>query len=177
MNNQIQINQKNLDFINTIRNPKLKFNLYQTYTLDNHPMGFKEITIEKPDNSEDVPCCSHFLSDKSSKKKIGVIRNNNNFGLFSYLFPTNCILYHVVLQDGIIRNVVNKDLSDYQKLLLAGFESRSIIDLYKNLNHVKTFGCFCIIIPVLENNTLTIKRFNRWNEDIDHVYNFISKKS
>ena len=173
LENQVVVNQKNLDFINSIRNPKLKFNLYQTYDLVNHPLNMKTVTFEKPDSKVDIPCCSHFLSNKDAKKKVAIIRNYKK----NIFFEENCILYYVVLQDGIIRNVLNKELSQFQKIILSKAESRSVSDFISNWNHMKKYGCFCIIIPVIENNKLTIRRYNRWNEDIDHVYDMVSRET
>jgi hypothetical protein len=167
----IVINQQNLKFINSIRNPKLKFNLYQTYDVVNHPLNVTSITFEKPEKDDDIPCCSHFLSDAHAAKKVAIIRNKEK----NLMFDENVILYYVVLQDGIIRNVINKDLSRFQQMLLARYESRDMRDFVANVNHMKKYGCFCIIIPVIENNKLIIRRYNRWNEDIDHVYDMVSR--
>jgi hypothetical protein len=114
----IVINQQNLKYINSLRNPKLKFNLYQTYDVVNHPLNVTSITFEKPEKDDDIPCCSHFLSDQRAVKKFAIIRNKEK----NFMFDENVVLYHVVLQDGIIRNVINKDLSQVQQKMLAHHE-------------------------------------------------------
>ena len=61
-------------------------------------------------------------------------------------------------------------------MMLAFFDSKNINDFICNINHMKKYGCFCIIIPMIENNKLIIRRYNRWNEDINHVYDMVSRK-
>jgi hypothetical protein len=97
--------------------------------------------------------------------------------------------YYLVLhENGIIKIVTPEDVGMCTMISLASADSKpgccsrfchplfDILcccwtDLYKNLKHRETYGCFCFAyLKEAADGTISFERYNRWGDDVDYLY-------
>ena len=107
-------------------------------------------------------CCIGITDDTCG---INIFRRDilTMYPLVLPFFPDHMHIYTFVLHaNGVVRFVINPKLPLIYKLLFAYYDSESVIDLVKNLQHRNNNGCFCFGLLTRDDNLI---RYNRWNED------------
>jgi hypothetical protein len=180
---QLRLNETNMGLIKAHQAEfKNEFVLYGVFKMTRNQYYDSDTRVEFepiPDTElPDVVCC-HCLSTALRKgnenKQSAVVRVSSNFPNSKYIhFTVGDILYYVICQDGIVRFVVNNQLSTIQKLLLCYVESKNISDMCLNMRHKYRHGCFCLGLPAEDSDgNVILQRYNRWNEDMHHCFDFV----
>eukprot|EP01083_Nonionella_stella_P140761 432337_1 len=169
------------------QDPQLS-DLFGVWTIDTdkhccETFTLKEENVIEVDTDEmhklaetDQGCCSHGVNDIYNSCVVGAVqlplsesRRRNELKTrpplwFNSIQPQG---YKFILhRNGIIKFVPIGDSLTHQ-LALARLDSKGCFDLLKNIKHANKYSCFCLGILSKKGE---IKRYNRWNTDLDYFY-------
>ena len=155
--------------------------LYGTWIIDCSDHSCLSFTLKKENimevDTEEMHklaegCCSHGIEDIYNSCIVGAIQLpleetqlRCSKPLFYRMIKPEA--YKFILHKNKIIKFVPIGESLFHKLGLARLDSKGWYDTFKNIKHANKYSCFCLGILCKDGN---IKRYNRWNTDLDYFY-------
>jgi hypothetical protein len=146
-------------------------------------MPIKQFTIEKVHVGIATDTETHYLGCNScNEKPIGtasvlyknIVFKKNNHGFDKCYTDSDMLVYKLVLHpNGVVKFVINPDLTGWCKLKMVRTDSKSWFNAGLNLIHKHKYGCFCLGILSPDGNS--IQRYNRWSQRYPDIYYKIDK--